>query len=217
MARTATRALPMGRLDPRLALIFGLVLSSASVPLLTWMTTPLAGLLAAVALVSYVLVYTPLKRRSSISTLVGALPGALPPLIGWTAATGRLDAGGLILFAILFVWQIPHSLAIGIYRQREYERAGLVVFPSEHGLEATRRQMLLYAMAMAPLPLALVALGVASWGSLVVGSALGLWFLHLCWRGFRSSLGAVWARKVFWASLVYLTALFAVLAVDQWL
>ncbi|MEC8423168.1 MAG: protoheme IX farnesyltransferase, partial [Myxococcota bacterium] len=108
MARTARRALPMGRLDPTVALVFGLVLSAVSIPLLTLTTTPLAGLLAAVALVSYVLVYTPLKRRSSISTLVGALPGALPPLIGWTAATGRLDAGGLVLFAVLFLWQIPH-------------------------------------------------------------------------------------------------------------
>lgn len=217
MARTALRALPRGRLSPNTALAFGLALSAISVPLLTLTTTPLAGLLAAIALVSYVLVYTPLKRRSSISTLVGALPGALPPLIGWTAATGRLDAGGLVLFAILFLWQIPHSLAIGIYRQREYEQAGLVVFPSEHGLEATRRQMLVYAMPMAPLPLALVHLGVASWGTLVVGSALGLWFLYLCWDGFRSRLGGAWARRVFWASLVYLTALFAVLAVDQWL
>ena len=217
MARTATRALPTGRLSPTLALAFGLVLSGASVPLLTLTTTPLAGLLAAIALVSYVLIYTPLKRRSSLSTLVGALPGALPPLIGWTAATGRLDAGGLVLFAVLFLWQIPHSLAIGIYRQREYERAGLVVFPTEHGLEATRRQMLLYALPMAPLPLALVLLGVASWGTLVIGSALGLWFLHLCWKGYRGGLGAIWARKVFWASLVYLTALFSVLAVDQWL
>lgn len=217
MARTARRALPTGRLSPTVALVFGLALSAISVPLLTLTTTPLAGLLAAIALVSYVLVYTPLKRRSSISTLVGALPGALPPLIGWTAATGRLDAGGLVLFAILFLWQIPHSLAIGIYRQREYERAGLVVFPTEHGLEATRRQMLLYAMPMAPLPLVLVHLDVASWGTLAVGSSLGLWFLYLCWDGYRKGLGGVWARRVFWASLVYLTALFAVLAVDQWL
>ena len=124
---------------------------------------------------------------------------------------------GTVLFAVLFLWQIPHSLAIGIYRQREYERAGLVVFPTEHGLEATRRQMLMYAMPMAALPLVLVHLDVASWGTMVVGSGLGLWFLYLCWDGFRNRLGGAWARRVFWASLVYLTALFAVLAVDQWL
>jgi heme o synthase len=216
MARTARRPLPMGQMRPEVALLFGLFLSAVSVPMLSLMTTPLAGLLAAVALVSYVLVYTPLKRRSSISTLIGALPGALPPLIGWTAATGRLDAGGLVLFAILFIWQIPHSLAIGIYRQKEYESAGLVVFPTEHGLEATRRQMLLYAMPLAPLPLALVHLGVAGPITAVGGSLLGAVFLAMCWDGFRNARGAKWARKTFLASLVYLTALFAVLAVDQW-
>ncbi len=217
MARTAQRPLPTGRMRPETALAFGLLLSGISVPLLTLATTPLAGLLAAIALVSYVLVYTPLKRRTSLSTLVGALPGALPPLIGWTAATGRLDAGGLVLFAILFLWQIPHSLAIGIYRQKEYERAGLVVFPTEHGLAATRRQMLLYAIPMAPLPLVLVHLGVSGPATLIVGSGLGLWFLWTCWVGLHHERGAKWARKTFFASLVYLTALFAVLAVDQWL
>ena len=138
MGRTALRPLPAGRLHPSAALAFGLLLSFVSVPLLTFATTPLAGLLAAVALVLYVVVYTPMKRRSSLSTLVGAVPGALPPLIGWTAATGQLDPGGLALFAILLLWQIPHSLAIGVYRRMEYEAAGLVVFPSEHGLPATR-------------------------------------------------------------------------------
>lgn len=217
MARTSTRPLPAGRLSPQAALAFGLALSFVSVPMLTFLTTPLAGLLAAIALVSYVLVYTPLKQRTSLSTLIGAFPGALPPLIGWTAATGRLDAGGLLLFTLLFVWQIPHSLAIGIYRQGEYERAGLLVFPTEHGLEATRRQILLYSLALLPLPLALAYVGVAGPITMLVGTGLGSIWLWQAIEGYRDQSGAKWARKLFRFSLIYLTSLFVALPVDQWL
>lgn len=214
MARTRTRPLPAGRMRPAVALAFGVALSLISVPALTLLTSPLAGLLAAIALLAYVLVYTPLKRRSSLSTLVGALPGALPPLIGWTAATGQLDPGGLILFGILFLWQIPHSLAIGTYRQAEYEQAGLVVFPIEHGAEATRRQALLYTLPLSVLPLALVHVGVAGWVTLTAGSALSLYFLWQVVVWHKDRLGDVHARKVFFASLIYLCGLFGVLAAD---
>lgn len=217
MARTASRPLPSGRLDAAHALGFGLALAGLSIPLLTFATTPLAGLLAAVALILYVLVYTPLKRTTSLSTLLGAIPGALPPLIGWTAATGTLDAGGIALFTLLFLWQIPHSLAIGVYRRKEYEKAGLVVFPSEHGMPATRRQMLLYSMPLAVLPLALVHLGVAGPATLVVGSVFGLYMLVLCVEGLRKSGTAPWARRVFFFTLAHLTTLFVALAADQWL
>jgi protoheme IX farnesyltransferase len=215
MARTRTRPLPAGRMAPRRALVFGLTLSLISVPALTLLGSPIAGLLAAIALLLYVLVYTPLKRVSSFSTLIGAIPGALPPLIGWTAASGRLDAGGLVLFALLFLWQIPHSLAIGTYRQHEYEQAGLVVFPSEHGAEATRRQALLYTLPQIALPLVLVHLGVAGTVTLVGSAILGLHFLYLVARWHLQGLGANHARKVFFGSLIYLTGLFVVLVVDQ--
>ena len=214
MARTRSRPLPAGRMAPNVALGFGVALSLISVPALTTLTSPMAGLLAAVALLTYVLVYTPLKRRSSLSTLVGALPGALPPLIGWTAATGQLDPGGLILFAILFLWQIPHSLAIGTYRQSEYEQAGLVVFPIEHGAEATRRQALLYTLPLVVMPLALVHVGTAGLATLSVGSALSLYFLWQVVVWYKDRLGDAQARKVFFASLIYLCGLFAVLGAD---
>lgn len=217
MARTAGRPLPTGRIDASVALAFGLGLAGLSIPLLTFATTPLAGLLASVALLLYVLVYTPLKRTTSLSTLVGAVPGALPPLIGWTAATGALDAGGLALFTLLFLWQIPHSLAIGVYRRKEYEKAGLVVFPSEHGLAATRRQMLLYSIPLAALPLVLFHLGVAGPATLVTGSVFGLYMLWLCVVGLREDGGAPWARRVFFFTLAHLTTLFFALAADQWL
>jgi protoheme IX farnesyltransferase len=215
MLRTRGRPLPAGRLRPETALAFGGALSLAAIPLLTLLTTPLAGLLAAIALVLYVMVYTPMKRTSSLSTLVGAVPGALPPLIGWTAVTGSLDAGGLALFLLLFLWQIPHSLAIGIYRSSDYEKAGMVVFPNEFGLAATRRQALLYTVPLVATPLMLVHLGVAGVVTATVGTVLGVWFLWLALDGFRRQLGARWARRFFLASLVYLTAMFGTLSIDQ--
>ena len=216
MARTAIRPLPTGRMAPNIALVFGLLLSAISIPLLTFGATPLAGFLAALALVLYALVYTPLKRISSMNTLIGAIPGALPPLIGWTAATGSIEAGGLLLFALLFLWQIPHSLAICIYRQSDYDRAGLVVLPSEHGLPTTRRQMFLYTLALLPLPLLMMHAGVAGLPTLLVGTALGAWWLHRAWQGLFDG-GAKWARKFFLASLVYLTGMFAVMTLDIWI
>src|SRR5438552_13144667 len=127
MARTMNRPLPAQRLEPMLALKLGVALAAVSVPLLTFAVGALPGLLASIALVSYVLLYTPMKRHSAAALLVGALPGAIPPLIGWTAATGRLDLPGVLLFAVMFLWQVPHFLAITLFRKDEYARAGLVV------------------------------------------------------------------------------------------
>lgn len=217
MVRTSVRPLPTGRMAPSIALMFGMTLTAISIPLLTFGTTPLAGLLAAIALVLYVLVYTPMKRVSSMNTLIGAIPGALPPLIGWTAATGQITAGGLLLFALLFLWQIPHSLAICIYRQSEYDKAGLVVLPTEHGLSVTRRQMFLYTFALLPLPLLMVHADVAGIPTLIIGTGLGVWWLHRAWQGLITKGGAVWARKFFLSSLVYLSGMFAVLTVDVWI
>lgn len=215
MARTATRPLPRRRLDPRVALVFGVLLSVVSVGLLTLATPPLAGLLAALALVLYVLVYTPLKRISSLSVLVGAIPGALPPVIGWVAATGRIDPPALVLFGVLFLWQVPHSLAIGIYREAEYTRAGLVVHTAEHGIAATRRQMLVYTMGLFPVPLLLVRLDVAGLPTAVAGSALGAILLYSAFEGWRQQGGARWARRFFFLTLLYMTGLFAALVVDH--
>lgn len=214
MARTAGRPLPTGRMAASTALAFGLILTAISVPMLTFLTTPLAGLLAAVALLLYVLVYTPLKRRSSINTLVGAIPGAMPPLIGWTAATGQIEVGGVLLFALLFLWQIPHSLAITIYRRKEYEQAGLVMLPSEHGMVATRRQMLLYTFALLPLPLMLMHTGTCGLLTVLVGTGLGMWWLWKAWDGFLNEGAEKWARQFFLSSLVYLTGMFGILGLD---
>lgn len=215
MARTKNRPLPAGRLDARLALAFGLALGVISVPLLTLLVNPLTGLLAAIALVTYVWVYTPLKQRSWTALLVGAVPGALPPLMGWTAATGELEAPGIVLFGILFLWQLPHFIAIALFRREDYERAGMKVLPSVHGEAPARLQAVLYAGALVPVTLLLVPLGVAGTVYLVIAGGLGAAFFAMALAGLRRAAGRAWARKLFLASLVHLTVLFAALMLDS--
>jgi protoheme IX farnesyltransferase len=214
MARTKNRPLPAGRLDPQVALVFGLALGALSVPLLAVAVNPLTGLLAAIALVSYVWIYTPMKQRSPAALLVGAIPGAMPPLMGWTAATGSLEAPGIALFGILFVWQLPHFLAIAMFRQNEYEKAGIKVLPSVRGTAVAKLHTIAWAGALVPVTLLLVPLGVAGTGYLVVAGVLGVAFAILCVAGLRKQAGNRWARAVFLASLAYLPLLFAALAID---
>jgi heme o synthase len=214
MRRTAGRPLPAGRLDPRLALAFGLVLGVVSVPVLALMVNPLTGLLGAAALVSYVAVYTPLKQRTPAALLVGAVPGALPPLMGWTAAMGTIDAPAVVLFGILFLWQLPHFLAIALFRSDEYTRAGLKVLPAVRGERVAKLHLVLYAGALVPVSLLLVPLGVAGPAYLTVAAVAGAGFFAASLLGLRAAAGGRWARGVFIVSLVYLTALFAALLVD---
>lgn len=224
MARTKNRPLPAGRLDPQVALVFGLALGALAVPVLSLLVNPLTGLLAAIALLSYVWLYTPMKRRSWLALLVGAVPGAMPPLMGWTAATGELEAPGLVLFGILFLWQIPHFIAISVFREREYVKAGIKVLPAERGETAARWHAIAWAGALVPVSLLLVPLGIAGTAYLVVTGLAGVVFFVLCIGGLRTSTlaggtgdrGAAnrWARSVFLASLVYVPAVFAALALD---
>jgi len=214
MVRTQSRPLAAQRIPPFYALFFGSALCLIAIPMLTLLVHPLSGLLAGIALVSYVMIYTPLKRTSSFNTLVGAFPGAMPPLIGWVSATGLIDIGGVLLFSILFLWQIPHSLAIAIYRGPEYQNAGLIILPNDKGLDVTRRQMLLYTTLLLPLPLLLSMMNITGILTAAVGSALGLWWLYLAWIGCTQELKATWARRFFLSSLVYLTGLFGVITID---
>jgi len=216
MPRTMRRPLPSGRIEPRRALLFGLLLASVSVPLLTIVAGPIPALLAAVALVSYVLIYTPMKRRTAASLLVGAVAGAMPPLIGWTAATGRLDLPGLLLFAVLFLWQVPHFLAITLFRRREYARAGLIVQPNEPGGEREAlRNIVLYTLALIAVSLMFIPLGVGGTVYLTAAVVSGGLFLALGIRGLRADHIDRWARSEFLGSLAYLTILFAVLLLDR--
>jgi protoheme IX farnesyltransferase len=214
MARTKRRPLPSGRMPAHYALVLGLALGAISVPVLTLVANPLTGLLAAVALVSYVWVYTPMKQRSPAALLVGSVPGALPPLMGWTAATGELGAPGVVLFGILFLWQLPHFLAISLFRQNEYSKAGIKVLPAVRGDAVTKRHAAFYAGALVPVSLLLVPLGIAGPLYLAIAGVLGLGFFAWSLRGLRAEAGNKWARQLFLASLVYLPLLFAALAID---
>lgn len=215
MARTKNRPLPGGRMSAQSALIFGLALAAVSVPALTFLVNPMTGLLAAIALVSYVWVYTPMKQRSPVALWVGSISGAMPPLMGWTAVTGTADWPGVVLFGILFLWQLPHFLAISVYRQREYTRAGIKTLPEMYGFGQTRWQMLFWTGMLVPVSLLLVPLGVAGWIYFGLAAVLGAGFLWYCVKGLsRTVKPARWARSVFLYSLIYLTLLFAALVVD---
>ena len=215
MARTKDRPLPQGRLAPSTALIFGLALGGASLPALL-MVNLLTMELGLLALVAYVLVYTPLKQRTHWATWIGALPGALPVLMGWTAATGRIDLGGALVFSVLFFWQVPHTHAIGMYRTREYARAGLKTLCGVRGDSAARLEIGVYLVVQVAVSLALVPLGVAGAPYLVVASALGALVLGQAFAGLlRGKADARWARNLFLASLIYLPLLFTTIILNK--
>lgn len=212
MRRTRDRPLPSGRVEPFVALALGLLVPAFALPVLALVATPLAAMLAFLALVVYVAVYTPMKPRSTAALFVGAFPGAIPPLIGWTAVTGRLDAGGLALFALLFVWQLPHFLAISIYLAEDYARGGLRVFALVHGEPATRGWIAATSAAVLPASLVLVPLGLAGLAYGAVALLAGFALLAYALAGLHGT-GGRWARNLFLATLLHLTVLFAALLV----
>jgi heme o synthase len=213
MSRTMNRPLPSGRMEPQVALLFGVLLSCVSVPLLTFAVNPLTGLLGVIALLSYVMLYTPLKQRTTASTLIGSVPGAMPALMGWTAVTGRLDVGGLAIFGVLFLWQIPHFHAIALFRRKEYARAGLKILPEERGEETTRYAILFYLAAQVQLSLLLLPLGVAGKWYTAIAALLGGGYFLYALSGIRSG-GPRWARNLFFLSIIYLPLLFAAMVLD---
>lgn len=211
MTRTAKRPLPGQRMESKHALVFAVVLGVISLPMLALGVNWLTGLLGALALASYAFVYTPMKSRTHWAMQVGAFPGALPPLMGWTAATGRIELPGVVLFAILFFWQLPHFIAIALFRKREYQAAGLTSLPLEKGDDVARLHAVGYVLVLLPISLLPWFVGVAGGVYLGVASVLGVGFLAVSVRGWRGRLGDVWARQLFLTSLLYLTGLFAAL------
>lgn len=214
MVRTSRRPLPAGRMRPEEALAFGLGLSGAGLALLIFIN-PLTLLLGALSLASYVLAYTPMKRVTSLSTVVGAVPGALPPLMGWAAARGSLGAAGWGLFAILFLWQLPHFLAIGWLYRDDYARGGFPMLAvTDRDGSSTGRQAVLYATALLPVTLAAGLLAAAGkgylWGALVLGVAFLGCALLFAWR--RSTAAA---RRLFFASVLYLPLVLGLMVFDR--
>jgi protoheme IX farnesyltransferase len=215
MRRTRSRPLPAGRLEPRQALCSGLVLVAVSLAALAASSNGLTVGLGVLALVSYVLVYTPLKRLTPWALFVGAVPGALPPLMGWTAATGGLAAPGWILFAILFGWQLPHFLAIAVYLKDDFRRGGIRVLPLVYGDGAARRHVVAYVLLLVALSLAAQPLGVAGPIYSAAAALLGTGFLALALHGRGRREPERWARGVFAYSLLYLPLVITTLVLDR--
>jgi protoheme IX farnesyltransferase len=215
MHRTRRRPLPAGRMAPSVALRFAAILSALSLFVLGIGTNLLTAGLAAFAIASYVFIYTPLKYRTPLALVIGAIPGAVPPLLGWTAVTGSIDPPAVVLTAILLVWQIPHFLAIAIYRKDDYARAGIRVVPVVRGDAIAKIQAVAWAMLLVPLSMLLVPMGVAGGVYLFVAVAAGTVFLGWSFTGLDDAAGRTWARGYFLASLVYLPALTCALVLDH--
>jgi heme o synthase len=207
MRRTRMRPLPDGRVPAADARVFGLALAACGLALLAVRANLLAASLAAATLAVYLLVYTPMKRHSPFATLIGAVPGALPPLIGWTAAHGSLSAGGAALFAIVFLWQIPHFMAIAWLYRDDYGKAGFPMLPViEPDGRKTGRQAALYAAALLPISLVPGAIGLSEWPYLAIALVLGIALLWLSVEFARARSDRS-ARALFFASIVYLPLL----------
>jgi protoheme IX farnesyltransferase len=214
MRRTRNRPLPAGRLGSRSAMLTGVLLALLSLAALYWVTNLLTFLLGAIALVAYVFAYTPLKRVHWWAVVVGAIPGAIPPLMGWTAMTGSLDVRAWVLFGILFCWQLPHFIAIALYLKEDYRRGGLQVLPLVHGDAAARAHLFVHTLLLVSVSLLVVVLDMAGRLYLAAAALLGACFLVLAASGLRRTVEGLWARKVFLYTLVYLTLLVSALVLD---
>jgi protoheme IX farnesyltransferase len=209
------RPLPDGRVAPTDARIYGVLLSTLGLALLAARSNLLSALLALATLVIYLIVYTPMKRRTPIATLVGAVPGALPPLIGWAASHGSVSAGGLALFAIVFLWQIPHFMAIAWLYRDDYGKAGFPMLPViEPGGARAGRQALIYALALLPVSIVPTLVGVSGDVYAAVATALGVAMIWMSVKFARSRSDAS-ARWLFFGSITYLPVLWAAMILNR--
>ncbi|HEY6168577.1 MAG TPA: heme o synthase [Verrucomicrobiae bacterium] len=215
MRRTEDRPLPSGRLTPQSVLVIGGVTSAVGMIYLALMVNLLTSLLGAATLVSYLFVYTPLKRLTTLNTIIGAIPGALPPLMGWTAATGRVTAGGWALFAVLFFWQLPHFYAIAWMYRDDYAKAGFVMLPlTDPSGERTGRQSVSHTLGLLVMSLFPVVFNVAGPVYGIGAILLGAGMLALA-INFSRKLTPGAARALFFGSIIYLPLLLALMVFDK--
>ncbi len=215
MRRTASRPLPTGRLAPLEAMWLGVLLTAGAETYLALFVNGLSAVLGLTVIAGYLFLYTPLKTRSTLSTAVGAFPGAMPPLIGWTAARGEIDVAAWVLFAILFLWQFPHFLAIAWMYREDYGRAGIRMLPVvEPEGRVTGQQIIAYSLMLVPVSLLPTVLGISGRFYFVTALALGLLFLA---SGIRVALSKSnqHARQLLLASVFYLPLLFGVMVLDR--
>ncbi|MCH7760235.1 protoheme IX farnesyltransferase [candidate division TA06 bacterium] len=215
MRRTKNRPIPSGRLQCEEALLFGIILSASGIFYLTVGVNLFTGLIASLTLYSYLFLYTPLKRTTPFSTLIGAIPGALPPVMGWSAARGEISLGAWVLFSILFLWQLPHFLALAWLYREDYARAGFPMLPVlDPDGERTGRHIALYCLALIPVSLAPTLLGLAGPTYFFGALALGLVFFGfgLSFLIFKSK---AFARRLFRTSVIYLPLLLILMMLNK--
>jgi protoheme IX farnesyltransferase len=215
MRRTARRPIAAGRIDPSRALVFGLLLSTVGAIDLAAAVNGLSSVLALATMASYLFVYTPLKRKTLLCTVVGAFPGAAPPLIGWAASTGTLSLEAWMLYAIVFLWQFPHFMAIAWMYREDYNRAGYRVLPrGELGASFTASQAMVPLLVLVPLSLTPVLLGQAGLAYLAAALVLGAGFIYRADRLAVQRTNAM-ARRLLFASIIYLPLIFILLVLDR--
>jgi len=215
MERTAKRPLPTQKLSFVEALVFGISLCIVAEIYLAFLVNGLTAILGLVVIVGYVLLYTPLKTRTSASTAIGAIPGALPPLMGWTASANEISLGAWALFAMLFLWQFPHFLAIAWMYKEQYAKAGILMLPViEPDGKITARQIVIFTIILLPVSLAPYFLGFAGMIYLVGASVLGLWFLYASIKAARAKT-VEQARKLLLVSVLYLPLIFALMVLNH--
>ena len=215
MARTRHRPVPSGAVEPAEALSFGLVVSALSVLLLGLASNWLAAGLLAFTIFFYAVVYTVwLKRSTPQNIVIGGAAGALPPVVGWAAVTGSLSVEPLLLFAIIFMWTPPHFWALALFRNEDYTRAGVPMMPVVAGERETRRQILIYAVLLAPLAVVPSMIGMASIAYGTLSAALGINFIRLSWTLYRKPSDDA-AKRLFGFSILYLFLLFFGLVIDR--
>ena len=219
MARTAARPIPRGHVTANEALTFGTILSIFSVLTLGLLLNWMAGFILAFTIFFYLVIYTMwLKRATPHNIVIGGAAGAFPPMLGWAVMTGTVSIEGIVLFALIFLWTPPHFWALALYRMRDYERASVPMLPNVAGADETRRQILLYSVALIAAAAAPYAIGLGGLGYLIVSTALSAVFLALAVHVYRVREGReadTVAKRLFLYSIFYLFALFAVLLVEH--
>jgi heme o synthase len=215
MQRTMNRPLPAGRLRPRAALLLGAILATASAATMALLVNVIAAALLALTIAYYVFVYTVwLKRRTPQNIVIGGASGALPPMIGWAAASGDLGWGALALFAIIFLWTPPHSWALALFRKGDYDRAGVPMMPVVAGERSTRAQILAYTCLLVPATFLPMLVGTSGWLYGLCAAGLGATMLGHALRVYRDK-DARSARGLFFFSILYLFLIFAALLLDR--
>lgn len=218
MQRTANRPLPSGRISAPVALTFGALLLLVNIPILYFYVNPLTAILGLTATLFYVFLYTPMKKKSTMAVFVGAVPGAIPPLMGWTTVTNSLDLMGLLLFGILFVWQLPHFLSISIFYAEDYKNADIKVLPNVSGVNSTKVWIVIYTLLLMLLSVSPAFLGERGmqyfYASLLIGFSFLVFSIFGLWTKNESGVKS-WARNYFWGSLMYLPGVLLLMVVTR--